>query len=153
MLVKDFMQCCIIQKLMMAVQREQGKEKEPILEEGENRRRIQLLQNPISQSMFDQHRVTLHCMNVKTLLQNGNLTKANLVLSEAMVLLRCLENVNESTPVHLVISKTFLLHLHGVAALLENRNLSSEVSVDCNWFFKTQMNTISCGNTEEMSSC
>lgn len=110
-------------------------------------------ESSISQSMFDQHRVTLHCMNVKTLLQNGNLTKANLVLSEAMMLLRCLENVNESTPVHLVISKTFLLHLHGVAALLENRNLSSEVSVDFNCFFKTQMNTISCGNTEEMSSC
>ncbi|RMX47888.1 hypothetical protein pdam_00010648, partial [Pocillopora damicornis] len=103
----------------------------------------------ISQSMFSQHQVTLHCMNVKTLLQNGNLTKANLVLSEAMVLLHYLENVNQSIPAHLLHCKAILLHLQGVAVLLGNRNLASEVSVDHNWFYKTQMNTTSCGNTEE----
>ena len=103
----------------------------------------------ISQSMFSQHQVTLHCMNAKTLLQNGNLTKANLVLSEAMVLLHYLENVNQSIPAHLLHHKAILLHLQGVAVLLGNRNLASEVSVDHNWFYKTQMNTTSCGNTEE----
>ena len=41
---------CILWKPMMKVQREQRKEKEPILEEGENRRRMQWQQNALFHS-------------------------------------------------------------------------------------------------------
>ena len=106
----------------------------------------------VSQLMFSEHQVTLHCMNAKMLLQNGNIKNGSLVLSEAMALLQCIENVNGCLPVHLFISKALVLHLYGVAMMLNNQNSSSNVSVDCNWFLKTEMKSISSGSTVEIEN-
>lgn len=104
-----------------------------------------------SQFIFSRHHATLHCMNAKLLLQNGKVEKANTVLTEAMELLHRTENAVGVIPVQLLPIRASLLYLYGVTTLLCNKGSSGDVSVDCNWFSKTQLKSISSGNTIDMT--
>ena len=101
----------------------------------------------ISRLMFSQHYATLYSLNAKLLLENGKVEKANVVLSRAMELLRCVEDTIEIIPIPLLPIKASLLYLSGVATLLCNQSSSSE---NCNWFSANQTKTISSGNTEKV---
>ena len=104
-----------------------------------------------SQLMFSQHFARLYCMNANLLLQNGKVEKANVVLSGAMENLRNAEDTCGNRSIQLLSIKASLLYMHGVATLLRNKGSSSDVSVDGNWFSKTEMKSISSGNTEELT--
>ena len=104
-----------------------------------------------SQLMFSQYFARLYCMNANLLLQNGKVEKANVVLSGAMESLRNAEDTCGNRSIHFLSIKASLLYMHGVATLLRNKGSSSDVSVDGNWFSKSEMKSISSGNTEELT--
>ena len=104
-----------------------------------------------SQLMFSQHYATLHCMNANLLLQNGNVEKANVVLSGAMENLCNAEDTYGNRLIHLFPIKASLLYMHGVMTLLRNEGSSSDILVDSNWFSKSGIKSISSGNAEEVT--
>ena len=104
-----------------------------------------------SRLIFSQHYARLYCMNANLLLQNGKVEKASVVLSGAMENLHNAEDTYGNRLIHLLPIKASLLYMHAVVTLLCNKGSSSVVSVDSNWFFKTEMMNISSGNTEEVT--
>ena len=103
-----------------------------------------------SQLTFSQYYATLYCMNANLLLQNGKVEKANVVLSGAMENLSNTEDAYGNKLIHLFPIKASLLYMQGVTTLLHNKGSSSDVVVDINWFPKSEMKSISNGNTEEV---
>ena len=104
-----------------------------------------------SQLMFSQHYATLHCMNANLLLQNGNVEKANVVLSGAMENLCNAEDTYGNRLIHLFPIKASLLYMHGVMTLLRNKGSSGDILVDSNWFSKSGIKSISSGNAGEVT--
>ena len=102
------------------------------------------------QLLFSQHYGTLYCMNAELLLQTGKVGEANHVLSKAMEIVHCVENVLGNNPVNLLSIKASLLYLSGVATLLLNKGSSSNVCGDCNWFCRHQIKEISGEDTVDV---
>jgi len=102
------------------------------------------------QLLFSQHYGTLYCMNAELLLQTGKVGEANHVLSKAMEIVHCVENVLGNNPVNLLSIKASLLYLSGVTTLLLNKGSSSNVCGDCNWVCRHQIKEISGEDTVDV---